>query len=256
MTCVSVDLATGDLGGLPDAIDYVCNFAVVKSNKWDIDMDAQVGGLGALMEWASNAGARAFFHCSSGACYLPNPHTPLAEDAPLGDNHAVFTFMSTYSISKIAAEAMARYAAQRYNLPTTIARLNVPYGDDGGWPAIHLDMLLGGMAVPVHTDAPTSYNLLHADDIVATVPKLLEIASVPATTLNWAGDEIVSIEEWVAYLAELTGLEAKTERTDQTLASNVLDLTKMHQLIGHAEVKWRDGVRRMVEARHPELLTR
>jgi hypothetical protein len=86
------------------------------------------------------------------------------------------------------------------------------------------------------------------------VPRLLDIASVPATTINWAGDDVVSIEEWVAYLGELTGLEAKTEQTDQTLASNVMDLTKMHKLIGHAEVPWRDGVRRLVEARHPELL--
>ncbi|HEY2813756.1 MAG TPA: NAD(P)-dependent oxidoreductase [Acidimicrobiales bacterium] len=256
VTCVSVDLTNGDLSQLPDQIDYVCNFAVVKSNRWDIDLEANVGGLGLLMEWASNAGAQAFFHCSSGACYAVNPHTPLKEDAPLGDNHAVFTFMSTYSISKIGAEAMARYAAKRFNLPTTIARLNVPYGDDGGWPAIHLEMMLGGMAVPVHTDAPTSYNLLHADDIVATVPRLLEIATVPATIVNWAGDDVVSIEEWVAYLSELTGLDGKTEQTAQTLASNVMDLTKMHELVGRSSVPWRDGVRRLVEARHPELLNR
>jgi nucleoside-diphosphate-sugar epimerase len=252
--CVSVDLASGDLVNLPDQIDYVCNFAVVKTNKWDVDMDAQVGGVSALMEWASGAGAKAFFHCSSGAVYKEEPHVAHAEDAPLGDNHEVFEFLRTYSISKIGAEAAARYGAKRYNLPTTIARLNVPYGDDGGWPAIHLEMLIGGMAVPVHTDAPTSYNMLHADDIVATVPKLLALASVPATTLNWANDEVVSIEEWVAYLGELTGLDAKTEQTDQTLASNVMDLTKMRELIGTGSVHWRDGVRRMVEARHPELL--
>src|SRR3954452_17821492 len=140
--CVTLDLTSGDMSSLPDAIDFVCDFAVVKSNKWDTDLDANVGGLGLLMERASNAGAQAFFHCSSGACYAVNPHTPLKEDAPLGDNHAVFTFMSTYSISKIAAEAMANYAAKRFNLPTTIARLNVPYGDDGGWPAIHLEMMI------------------------------------------------------------------------------------------------------------------
>jgi UDP-glucuronate 4-epimerase len=254
VTCVSVDLASGDLANLPNQVDYVCNFAVIKTNKWDIDMDAQVGGLSALMEWASGAGAKAFFHCSSGAVYKSNPHVPLAEDAPLGDNHEVFEFLRTYSISKIGAEAAARYGAKRYTLPTTIARLNVPYGDDGGWPAIHLEMMIGGMAVPVHTDAPTSYNMLHADDIVATVPKLLGIASVPATTLNWANEEVVSIEDWVAYLSELTGLEPKTEQTDQTLASNQMDLAKMRELIGPATVHWKDGVRRLVEARHPELL--
>jgi UDP-glucuronate 4-epimerase len=254
VTCVPVDLLSRDLAGLPDAIDYVCNFAVVKTNNWDKDLDANIGALGLLMEKAAAAGAKAFLHCSSGAVYKPQPHVALAEDAPLGDNHAVFTFMSTYSISKIGAEAMARYSAQRYDLPTTIARLNVPYGDDGGWPHIHLEMLAGGMAVPVHVDAPTTYNLLHVDDIVATVPKLLEIATVPATTVNWAGDDVVSIEEWVAYLGELTGLEPKTVQTDQTLAANVMDLTKFHELVGHATVPWKEGIRRMVAARRPDLL--
>src|SRR3954453_17432841 len=50
---VAVDLANGDVSNLPAEIDYVCNFAVIKTNKWNVDMDAQVGGLAALMEWAS-----------------------------------------------------------------------------------------------------------------------------------------------------------------------------------------------------------
>ena len=53
----------------------------------------------------------------------------------------------------------------------------MPYGDNGGWPAIHLDMMLGGMAVPVHTDAPSEYNPIHEDDIIASIPALLDAAA-------------------------------------------------------------------------------
>ena len=40
----------------------------------------------------------------------------------------------TYSISKIGAEVVARFAAKEFGLPTIITRLNTPYGSNGGWP--------------------------------------------------------------------------------------------------------------------------
>jgi hypothetical protein len=54
--------------------------------------------------------------------------------------------------------------------------------------------------------------------------------------------------------SELTGLEPRFRLTTEALGSLPLDLTRMHALIGEAQVPWRDGVRRMVEARFPELL--
>jgi nucleoside-diphosphate-sugar epimerase len=250
--CVKVDLAHGDVGSLPADAEWVVNFAVSKANNWDTDLAANCGGLASLME--HHRGARGFLHCSSTAVYKPAGHKLLAEDDALGDNHGVWSFLSTYSISKIAAEAMARWAATRFEVPTTIARLSVPYGDNGGWPAIHLEMMLNGSAVPVHVDAPSLYNPIHADDIFASVPKLLGAASIPATVVNWGGDEAVSIEEWCSYLGSLTGLDARFEPTANTIDSVTIDLTKMHELIGATRVGWRDGMARMVRARHPELL--
>ncbi len=146
--CVPVDLVTGDVGGLPADADYVLNFAVAKTNDWERDLAANSGGLAHLME--HHRDARAFLHCSSTAVYKPDGHRVFAEDGPLGDNHGVWPFLRTYSICKIAAEATARWGAERFELPTTIARLSVPYGDNGGWPAIHLHMMLSGHAIPVH----------------------------------------------------------------------------------------------------------
>ena len=42
-------------------------------------------------------------------------------------------------------------------------------------------------------------------------------------------------------------------KTDQTISSVNIDLTRMHELVGHTAVPWRDGFRRMVVTRHPEL---
>jgi nucleoside-diphosphate-sugar epimerase len=248
--CVPVDLAAGDVSGLPPDADYVLHFAVTKTNNWEIDLAANSGGLAYLMEHHQEASA--FLHCSTTGVYKPEGHRQFAEDGPLGDNHAVWPFLRTYSICKIAAEGTARWAAQRFGLPTTIARLSVPYGDGGGWPAIHLHMMLSGQPIPVHVDAPSMYHPLHADDILAMVPRLLGVASVPATTINWGGSEAVSIEEWCTYLADLTGTEARFEPTESTIDSVQIDTTRMHELIGPTTVPWREGMKRMAKALHPD----
>jgi nucleoside-diphosphate-sugar epimerase len=248
--CVAIDLAAGDVAGLPTDADYVLHFAVAKTNNWETDMAANSGGLAFLMEHHQNA--QAFLHCSTTGVYKPEGHREFAEDGPLGDNHGVWPFLRTYSICKIAAEGTARWAAQRFGLPTTIARLSVPYGDGGGWPAIHLHMMLSGNAVPVHLDAPSVYHPIHQDDIAAMVPRLLGVASVPATTVNWGGSEAVSIEEWCGYLADLTGIEARFEPTTHTIDSVQIDTTRMHELIGRTNVPWRDGMKRMARALHPD----
>jgi nucleoside-diphosphate-sugar epimerase len=248
---VKLDVVKGDVSDLPATVDYVLHFAVVKSQKWTVDLDGNVGGVLTLMERYQNA--KAFLHCSSTAVYQPDGHTEFTEDSPLGDNHRDY-FLPTYSISKIAAEAAARHGARRYDLPTTIARLNVPYGDNGGWPFIHLAMMAAGQDIAVHADAPSVFQPLHSDDIVATVPQLVDIAGVPPTTVNWGGDEKVSVEEWTAYLSELTGIPANLVTSKNSLQSVELNLDKMHELVGHSTVPWKEGIRRMVEALRPDLL--
>ncbi|MEX2031302.1 MAG: hypothetical protein WEA81_00400, partial [Dehalococcoidia bacterium] len=161
--------------------------------------------------------------------------------------------MPTYSLAKIAAEAVVRTVSREHLVPTTIARLNVPYGDNGGWPWYHLLFMKSGAAIPVHPEKPNRYNPIHEDDLIRQVPELLNVASVPTTIVNWAG-EPATLEEWCAHLGELTGLEPKFEGTESTIGSVTCDLTRMHELIGKAKVNWRDGIRRMVEARAPELL--
>jgi hypothetical protein len=113
----------------------------------------------------------------------------------------------------------------------------------------------GGMPIPLHPERPNLYNPIHEDDLIRQIPELLDVASVPATIVNWGGDP-VSIEDWCAYLGELTGLEPKFEETPHTIGSVTIDRARMHELIGPAEVEWQDGMRRMVEARFPDLLAK
>jgi len=249
---VTLDLESGDLDDLPTGIDYVCHFAVAKTNDFRRDLAANGEALGLLMRHYRDV--KGFLHCSSTAVYEPKGHDAICEDDPLGDNHRPFGFMPTYSISKIAAEVVAGFASRAYGVPTTIARLSVPYGEQGGgWPAFHLEMMLAGHRIPVHEDGPSIFNPLHEDDIVEQVPRLLDIAATPATIVNWAGNDAVSIEEWTTELQRITGVVPRLVSTRATIESVRVDTSRMHELIGPARVDWRDGLRRMTEARHPRL---
>jgi nucleoside-diphosphate-sugar epimerase len=243
--CVAADLVR-DVNALPADVDYVCNFAVVKSGKWDLDIAGNAEAAGLLM--AHTRRARAFLHCSSTGVYEAADGSPQRETDPLGDNHRVM--MPTYSISKIAAEAVVRTTCRLYNVPTTIARLNVPYGDEGGWPAFHLAMIEAGQPVPVHPNGPCRFNPIHEDDIIATLPAMLRAASVPATIVNWGGDEETSVEEWSAYLGELAGKDVRFAVTTNTIGGIPTDNTKRREIAGATTVGWKDGMRRMYDAVH------
>jgi UDP-glucuronate 4-epimerase len=251
VTCIPVNLADGDFSAVPRDVDYVVNLAVVKSGRWDVDLRANAEAAGLLMAHCRDA--TAFLHCSSTGVYQPAGGHQLRETDPLGDNHRAI--MPTYSIAKIAAEAVVRATARQLDLPTTIARLNVPYGDNGGWPNWHLECILADLPIDVHPDDPNLFNPIHEDDIIASIPALLGAAAVPATIVNWGGDEQVSLMDWCSFLGELVGREPRLVETDASIGGVTVDLAKMHELVGPTTVGWRDGLRRMVAARHPELLS-
>ena len=249
---VRADLATGDLAAVPTDADVVLNFAVVRSNTPDFDGDLAMNAEGAVLLFSHCRPRRAFIHCSSAAVYQWKNCEPFSEGDPLGDHHRVM--MPTYSLCKIAAESVVRFCARHHGIPTTIARLGVPYGENGGWPWYHLMMMKAGVQIPVHPSGPNRFPLFHEEDQLRTLDALIAMASAPATIVNWAGSEETSIEAWCAELASLTGLTPKFDRTDKALAPLPLDVTRLEARAGKSRVAWRDGIRRMLEARNPELL--
>ena len=239
---LAADLATDDFEEIPDDFTYVLNFAVLKTGDFAYDLAANAEGVGRLM--ARCREAKAFLHCSSAAVYAEAGRVRLNEDAALGDSHR--SMFPTYSTAKIAAETVVRFASRQWNVPTTIARFSVPYGDNGGWPLFHLLMMRAGEPIPVPPDPPAVYNPIHEDDYIGQIPKLLEIASVPATTVNWGGDP-AALQTWCEYIGEIAGLTARFVTTKDTIPSLELDLTRLHRLVGPTRVGWKEGIRRLVE---------
>ena len=239
-TVIRADLAdAASLEAVPEDFDYVLNFAVVKTGDFDYDLAANAEGVGNLMLRCRQA--TAFVHFSSTAVYEYAGQEPRREDSPLGDNHRVM--FPTYSISKIAAETVCRFVAHQHGIPTTIARLSVPYGDNGGWMYFHLLMMQQGIPIDLHPEQPNYYNPLHVDDYLEKIPYL-----------HFGGSQRASIEEWCAYMGELTGLEPVFQDNPKAFGSLCIDTDRMHELIGETRVDWRQGVRSQIEHLAPELL--
>jgi len=247
--CCPVDLTNPDLSDVPDEVDVVVNFAVLKSGRWRKDLAGNAEAVGRLMSHFRSASA--FLHCSSTAVLQPQGSTPLSEDSPHGDHHA--QVMPTYSISKIAGESVARFAAREFELPTVIARMNVPYGDGGGWPLFHLEMMLADQPIEVHPDG-SRYNPIHDDDILADLASLLDLASVPAAVINWSGADTVSVEEWCRHMGSLIGREPTFVTSDAAIPSAVIDPAAQAESLPTRLIDWRSGLTRLVTAAHPELL--
>jgi nucleoside-diphosphate-sugar epimerase len=201
---------------------------------------------GFLLEHCRNA--KAALVMSTVTTYKPHPEPwhAFREDDPLGD--AMAPPSAPYSVSKIAQEGVARYCARSFDLPVTIARMCAAYGEQGGLAAWHLDAVARGEPVRTRWD-PMPYSPIHDDDIAAQLEPLLDAATVPATIVNWGGDEPVSVQQWSAYFGELLGVTARVEVTEIPGASRgaVADHAKRSSITGPCRVGWRQGFRRLAE---------
>ena len=253
ITTRAVDLLNPDFRQLPDDFTYVIHFAAFMAGGLDFDhaLCVNAEGTGLLMNHCRKA--RGFFVMSTCSIYdtLQDPYHPVKETDPLGGPRSPYS--PTYAVSKVAEEAVARFAARQLNLPTTIARMNTSYGPNGGLPAYQFDWILAGAPIPTMARRRSVTTPIHQDDINAQIAGLLAAASVPATIVNWGGDDAVEEVTYCRFMAKIAGLEAKFQRTPEAVRHVVTDNTKRIELVGNCRVKWQDGMRQMITARHPEL---
>jgi nucleoside-diphosphate-sugar epimerase len=222
------------------------NFAVRRTADDEFDLELATGAeaVGLLMQRCQRA--QAFLHCSTTGVYRPPGDHAARETDPLGDHHG--PQLPTYSIGKIAAEAVARSGARAFDLPTVITRLSVPYGTVWGWPAFVLESVASGQPVMAHPDDPMWFNPIHERDLISQLGALLGAAAVPATIVNWAGDEAVQIGEWAQLMGEMLDVKPVVQLSDRAFRGVRVDCAKRSAITGPCEVAWRDGFAEMIGA--------
>ncbi|HXX91193.1 MAG TPA: NAD(P)-dependent oxidoreductase [Acidimicrobiales bacterium] len=245
ITPIVGDVASLDLAMLPRGLTHVFHAAARLGREavtdWRTTFEVNAHTTGRLM--AACRPSAAFVFCSTGSAYEYQGPRPLREDDPPG------VHLGIYSLSKIAGEAVARFACVDHQVPTTVIRVFSTYGPLGGAPADRLERIVRGKEIVLHPDAPNRYNPIYEDDYVRLGIRAMEVAEVPALTVNWAGSETVSAEDYCAYLGELVGRDVRIRYDERAPWPLWPDVTFMHQVLGRTEVPWREGMARMVQAR-------
>jgi len=245
---LALDLSGGDLSALPDDFGYVFHAAVDPGlHGWRQCVTTNAHNSGELLYHCRRA--RGFVFCSTGSIYAYQGQRPLTESDPPG-----VPLRANYSFSKVAAESVCNWIATHFGIPLTIIRICSTYGPLGGAPADRLEAILQRRPIRLHPDKPNNYNPIYEDDYVALGIRAMEVAATPPVVVNWAGSETVSIEEYCTYMGELLGIEPIFEYTPEAHTPLWPDVSRMHEVLGRTRVHWRDGMRRMIEARHPELV--
>lgn len=250
-----VDLEQPDFSELPRDFTKLVHIAVA-FEPTDYDRAIQINGegTGLLLSHCRNVSAALVMSTVSVYKPHPDPWHAFREDDPLGD--IIAHFSPTYSVSKIAEEAVARFCAREFGIPITIARMNSAYGPRGGLPVLHMEAIAEGRPVVTRWD-PTPYSPIHDDDIAAQLEPLLAAASTPATIVNWGGDEAVSVQEWSAYAGELLGVKpvVNVEVIPGASLGAVADSTKRRSITGPCKVSWKEGFRRTLAELYPDRVS-
>lgn len=232
ITTRRVDLAAPDFAELPDDFTIVLHLAHTRLGA-EFQRAIQVNAVGAGHVLRHARKAKAALVVSSAAIYSPKPD-PFAlhhEDGDLGK--ASTPWAPSSPVSKVSLEAIARFCAEAFGLRTTIARLNTIYGDFGGLPVMDMDSVVAGRPVRAVAD-PNVHSPIHMDDVLDQLESLLDAARVQATLVNWAGDEVVTTQQWCAQAAKLCGKPAQIEvaAIPGILAGNAVDVTRRRSITG------------------------
>ena len=251
---LAIDLQDPNFSDLPRDFTHLLHLAAsVEGSDCDQAITTNAEGTGLLLSHCRNVEAALIM--STVAVYKPNPDPRHAygETDPLGD--AMLPGMTAYSIAKIAQEAVARYCAREFGIAITIARMGASYGPRGGLPTLVAQAVAEGRPWITRSD-PCPYNPIHDDDLLAQLPPLLEAASVPATIVNWAGDEMVSVQDMAAYAGSLLGVLAHVEIAPAPGAQpgSGVDNARRLAITGPCQVHWREGLRQVMMQLYPDRI--
>jgi UDP-glucuronate 4-epimerase len=202
------DLRSASLEPLVD-VDVVINEAAMPGlpRSWtDLETytSCNIGGLHRLLEAARTVGVEKFIQVSTSSVY---------GELAIGDESAPTNPVSPYGITKLAGEQLALAYLRSFGVPVVILRYFSIYGPrQRPDMAFHLfiDALLARRPITVYGDGEQSRSSTFVSDCVAGTIQGIT-GGIPGEAYNIGGGEVVSINQVLRLLAELTGVEPIVE---------------------------------------------
>jgi nucleoside-diphosphate-sugar epimerase len=245
-----IDLETGDISALPDDFSYVLHYAYTRRPSGQFSEAIEVNAVRAGRILQKCQSAKAALIVSAATLYTPHedPNYAYTESDDIGA--VIAPWGASSPVSKVSLEAVARFCAEAFELPTVILRPSVPYGCEIDMATTVLDAVLADQPVfAVHDPQPLS--VIHVDDMCAQIEALLGAASIPATILNWSSDEIVTVQEMAEQVAARVGKTAtfQVAAPPGVARGAVLDTSRLRPIAGPCRRPFRESFAEIIEAR-------
>lgn len=189
--------------------------------------DVNATGTQRVMETAIAAGVERVVHCSSTGIYGLPAHVPAAEDCPPAPRNA-------YQASKLEGERIVRRLVESRGLPAVVARPTASYGPASG----ALDRLAAGIASGAFVMIGSGRNrhqITYVDDIVAGLRLCGECANIEGQCFNIGSDEITTLGEFLAVVADALGADLPKRRLPA--APFVVTAWLYRTTLGHAALR-------------------
>ncbi|MBP7829273.1 MAG: NAD-dependent epimerase/dehydratase family protein [Kiritimatiellae bacterium] len=200
-----LDLRTADLAAAVDGCEVVFHEAAMPGlmKSWshlDLYASCNLTGTQRLLEAAREAHVSHFIHVSTSSVY--------GREAT-GPENSILRPCSPYGITKLAAEHLCRTYADSFGLPLTILRYFSVYGPrqrpDMAYHILIRCLLKGEPFTLYGVGDQTRSNTYVADCVRATLLVMEQRDKALGETFNVGGGQVVSLNEVVSLLEELTG---------------------------------------------------
>ncbi|MCE9646979.1 MAG: SDR family NAD(P)-dependent oxidoreductase [Chloroflexi bacterium] len=234
-----------------EKIDGVINLAARAGVRYSVEnpwafLESNVTGTLNMLEVCRQFGCRKFILASTSSIYGENPEYPTPETASSSEP------LQPYAASKKGAEALAHSYHHLYDIDVTVVRYFTVYGP-AGRPDLAIfrfvKWIIEGEPVRINGDGSQSRGFTYVDDIArGTIAALKPLGY---EVINLGGHEVVTINELVEIVEELTGKQAKVQYGPPNLADmfmNQANVTKARELLGwNPQVNLRDGIRTLID---------
>lgn len=241
ITTRAIDIGAGDFSELPDDFTIVLHLSWMRADLSQLQeaLRTNVEGPGLLFQHCRKA--KKTLVMSGMGIYSPHddPWHPYTESDPIG--RASTSYAPTSPASKAGVEAVARFCARAFSMPIVITRLNTYNGTTHSMPAQVIRAVRDNKTVHAPSD-PCPHTPIHIEDMKWQLEAMLNLASTPATIINWCGDETVPVQEWARLAGEFYGKEAScaVNSTPGAPSGNASDPTLRKSITGPCRTGFRE----------------
>lgn len=257
----------------PDAVAHLAAQVGVTSSITDprMDFDVNAGGTFNVLEAVRRfSHAARFLYTSTNKVYgqldtlrvRDTATRYVLPDFPQGVTEGIPTNAATpYGCSKLTGDIYTRDYAHSFGLATTVFRMSCIYGRwqngtvDQGWVSWLTRLAVSGRQVTIYGDGRQVRDLLHIDDLVLAMTKVLvDGLSSPGSVFNIGGGPENSISVWEEFgplLGRLTGSRVPVSYEPARVGDQLVYLSDIsaaeHALGWTPHISSAQGIRDMVD---------